>query len=187
MRVDSSGNVGIGTTAPTQKLEVAGATASRFVVTETRTPVSAQVAANTVEAIFGSYTNHRVVFRANNTEQMRLDTSGNLLFNSGYGSVATAYGCRAWVNFNGSGTVAIRSSFNVNSMTDDGTGTYRANFSTALPDTNYTGAGFSASNTTSNGFYECDIWPNTSSASWILVHWQDSFYDLDYVGAQWIR
>ena len=94
---------------------------------------------------------------------------------------------KAWVNFNGSGTVAIRSSFNVNSMTDDGTGTYRANFSTALPDTNYTGAGFSASNTTSNGFYECDIWPNTSSASWILVHWQDSFYDLDYVGAQWIR
>jgi hypothetical protein len=36
-------------------------------------------------------------------ERMRIDSSGNLLFNSGYGSVATAYGCRAWVNFNGTG------------------------------------------------------------------------------------
>ena len=37
---------------------------------------------------------------------MRIDTSGNLLFNSGYGSVATAYGCRAWVNFDGTSNSA---------------------------------------------------------------------------------
>ena len=58
-------------------------------------------------------------------------------FDSGYGSVATAYGCRAWVNFNGTGTVAIRSSGNVSSITDLGTGQYRVNFSTSMPDTNY--------------------------------------------------
>lgn len=45
--------------------------------------------------------------------------------------------CRAWVNFNGTGTVAIRSSFNVSSITDLGTGRYQVNFTTALPDGNY--------------------------------------------------
>jgi hypothetical protein len=45
--------------------------------------------------------------------------------------------CRAWVNFNGTGTVAIRASFNVSSITDNGTGSYTINFTTAMPDTNY--------------------------------------------------
>jgi hypothetical protein len=71
------------------------------------------------------------------TERMRLDSSGNLLFNSGYGSVATAYGCRAWVNFNGTGTPAIRASGNVSSITDNGTGDYTVNFTNAMPDANY--------------------------------------------------
>jgi hypothetical protein len=65
------------------------------------------------------------------------DASANLQFNSGYGSVATAYGCRAWVNFNGTGTVAIRASGNVSSITDNGSGDYTVNFTTAMPDANY--------------------------------------------------
>lgn len=63
--------------------------------------------------------------------------SGNLSFNSGYGSSAVAYGCRAWVNFNGTGTVAIRASGNVSSITDNGTGSFTVNFTTALPNANY--------------------------------------------------
>ena len=63
--------------------------------------------------------------------------SGNLSFNSGYGSSAVAYGCRAWVNFNGTGTPAILASGNVSSITDNGTGDYTVNFTTAMPDTNY--------------------------------------------------
>jgi len=47
------------------------------------------------------------------------------------------YPSRAWVNFNGTGTVAIRASANVSSITDGGTGTYTVNFTTAMPDTNY--------------------------------------------------
>jgi hypothetical protein len=43
----------------------------------------------------------------------------------------------AWVNFNGTGTVAIRSSYNVSSITDNGTGLYTVNFATALSDANY--------------------------------------------------
>lgn len=50
---------------------------------------------------------------------------------------APLYGCRAWVNFNGTGTVAIRASGNVSSITDNGTGDYTVNFTTAMPDANY--------------------------------------------------
>lgn len=63
--------------------------------------------------------------------------SGVFAFNSGYGSVAPAYGCRAWVNFNGTGTVAIRASGNVTSITDNGVGDYTINFTTAMSDANY--------------------------------------------------
>ncbi len=52
------------------------------------------------------------------------------------------YAARAWVNFNGTGTVAIRASGNVSSITDNGTGDYTINFTTAMPDANY---GFSVS------------------------------------------
>lgn len=45
--------------------------------------------------------------------------------------------CRAWVNFNGTGTVAIRQSFNVSSITDNGVGDYTVNFTTAMPDADF--------------------------------------------------
>jgi len=50
---------------------------------------------------------------------------------------APIYACRAWVNFNGTGTVAIRASGNVSSITDNGDGLYVVNFTTAMPDSNY--------------------------------------------------
>ncbi len=50
---------------------------------------------------------------------------------------APIYAARAWVNFNGTGTVAIRASGNVSSITDNGTGDYTVNFTAALADTNY--------------------------------------------------
>lgn len=66
-----------------------------------------------------------------------ISSSGDFKFNSGYGSIATAYAARAWVNFNGTGTVAIRASGNVSSITDNGTGDYTVNFTNAMPDANY--------------------------------------------------
>lgn len=50
---------------------------------------------------------------------------------------APLYMARAWVNFNGTGTVAIRASANVSSITDNGTGDYTVNFTTAMSDVNY--------------------------------------------------
>lgn len=79
--------------------------------------------------------------------------SGNLSFNSGYGSAAVAYGCRAWVNFDGTtntaGFCTIRGSGNVTSVADNGTGDYTVNFTTAMPDANYTPV-FSSTNFTDN-------------------------------------
>jgi len=54
---------------------------------------------------------------------------------------APVYACRAWVNFNGTGTVAIRASGNVSSITDNGVGDYTINFTTAMQDVDYALAG----------------------------------------------
>ena len=64
--------------------------------------------------------------------------SGNINFDGWINDDGSEnYKCRAWVNFNGTGTVAIRASGNVTSITDNGTGYYRVNFTTAMPDANY--------------------------------------------------
>jgi len=54
---------------------------------------------------------------------------------------APMYACRAWVNFNGEDTASIRASGNVSSITDNGTGDYTVNFTTAMPDANYAMSG----------------------------------------------
>ena len=71
-----------------------------------------------------------------------IDTQALSLFNAS-GS-APVYACRAWVNFNGTGTVAINASGNVSSITDNGTGDYSVNFTTAMPDANYATSAFAA-------------------------------------------
>jgi uncharacterized protein (AIM24 family) len=84
-----------------------------------------------------SDTSGQIDFQSAGSTKATIDTSGNLKFDSGFGSVGTAYGVRAWVNFNGTGTVAIRDSGNVSSITDHGTGQYTTNFTTNMPDVNY--------------------------------------------------
>jgi hypothetical protein len=60
--------------------------------------------------------------------------------------------CRAWVNFNGTGTVAIRASFNVTSVADNGTGDYTVNFTNAMPDADYAPCGTTGSTSANNVF-----------------------------------
>jgi hypothetical protein len=76
-------------------------------------------------------------FAEGGTATGQFDSSGNFKFNSGYGSVATAYACRAWVNFQGIGTLTIRASGNVSSITDNAEADYTVNFTNAMPDANY--------------------------------------------------
>ena len=64
------------------------------------------------------------------------ETSTGAIPNMGGADVSTRL-CSAWVNFNGIGTVAIRASYNVSSITDNGVGNYTMNFTTAMSDANY--------------------------------------------------
>ena len=151
------GNVGIGTTDPTSKLQVVGDVDASAGVLKVGSGLSAH---QTSRAILEYATNTSTVRcygatagtgnfavkvggggGSTDTTALSITTTGDLKFNSGYGSVATAYGCRAWVNFNGGGTPAIRASGNVSSITDLGIGNYRVNFGATMPDVNYTVVG----------------------------------------------
>ena len=61
------------------------------------------------------------------------------------------YKCRAWVNFNGTGTVAIRASGNVSSITDNAVGLFTVNFINAMPDSNYAVCGVAKDTDSSYG------------------------------------
>ena len=78
---------------------------------------------------------------------------------------APLYMARAWVNFNGTGTVAIRGSGNVSSITDNGTGDYTVNFTTAMSDTNYSMEGSSTHDAGSYDSYLCTDNDNTPFAT----------------------
>jgi hypothetical protein len=99
--IGTTGNVGIGTTSPTGLLDVFSS--STGVIRSRGGSVTGYMFGSSAGglAAVGTETNHPFSVYVNGTEQGRFDTSGNFQFNSGYGSVATAYGCRAWVNFNG--------------------------------------------------------------------------------------
>ena len=76
--------------------------------------------------------------------------------------VSTAQVAKAWVNFNGAGTVTIRDSFNVSSVTDDGTGLYTINFTNPMSDTNYTMISGGSSGTATGGSVNFVIAETTS-------------------------
>ena len=110
-------------------------------------------------------------------------------FNNGYSSAATVYGCRAWVNFNG-GSAAIRASGNVSSITRNSTGNYTVNFTTAMPDTNYSQHIHAFPETTSAGGYGAGSYRGTQQKTTSLfrfatVNYTDSvfsdFQEIDVV------
>ena len=65
------------------------------------------------------------------------DIAANAVTTAKLGSAEVSGLCKAWVNFNGTGVVAIRASYNVSSITDNGAGDYTVNFTTAFADANY--------------------------------------------------
>jgi hypothetical protein len=76
------------------------------------------------------------------------DDAGVLATQNGMTGIA-----KAWVNFDGTGTPAIRASFNVSSITDNGTGDYTVNFTTAMPNANYAVAGIAMYPTSTNSHF----------------------------------
>ena len=132
---DSNNRLGVGTATPVSSIETNGT-------------ITAPTLAATNLKHASSASNNIVLDNSGNTA-----VGGTLSFNSGYGSAATAYGCRAWVNFNGTGAVAIRASGNVTSITDNGTGDYTVNIATALTDANYSAVGSCGSGAAGNDDY----------------------------------
>ena len=97
---------------------------------------------------------------------------------------APVFACRAWVDFNGTGTVAIRASGNVSSITDDGTGLYTVNFTTALPDANYASSiqAVRASGSNTQGNIRAVATPKTTTTFLIEVtNFSTASIDADFV------
>jgi hypothetical protein len=166
VRIDSAGLVGIGTASPSYQLDVAGyirssaASQPQLILNSTASgswksnirfqnsgSAKYEIGVDTASAGANNFYFYDAVAAVN---RAAITSTGVFQFDSGYGSSAAAYGCRAWVNFNGTGTVAIRASGNVSSITDNGVGDYTVNFTTAMPDANYSVVACSSSNVSSN-------------------------------------
>jgi hypothetical protein len=190
MRINSSGNVGIATTNPQKKLSVVGIDgASGQTEGNSRTSLFLDNNGANYLSIFTSTsgdggiffsdngsnnggmvyetTNDALYFRANNAERMRIASDGTISTTIG-STLYGAYSARAWVNFNGTGTVAIRQSRNVSSITDNNTGDYTVNFTTAMPDGEYAlsgGASRGSGDTSTNGPFAVGIFQATTPAT----------------------
>ena len=140
---DSSGNLGVGTATPAYRLDVR--------TSDTTNPAgyfyNTSAASNSPALIARGGANNADAARIisaqdySGNEEFGISGTGEFRINAGFGSAGLAYGCRAWVNFDGTGTPAIRASGNVTSITDNGTGDYTLNFTTAMPDANFSMVG----------------------------------------------
>jgi hypothetical protein len=120
---------------------------------------------------------------------MTISGSTGVTYPDGSSQSSGQQACKAWVNFNGTGTVAIRASFNVTSITDRGTGLYTVNLTNALSDANYSVVG-SAANSFSDTERNRAITPvPLNSSSCYINAWTDtgSASDVEYAFASIFR
>lgn len=142
-------------TLATGTITMPGSPADGMVVTFTTTQeiTALTISGNAGQSIGGTQTTQLPANSSLSFVYCLSDTTWYKSSGSALGNVGTApvYAARAWVNFNGTGTVAIRASGNVSSITDNGTGDYTVNFTTAMPDANYSWVSESGNFTDNNG------------------------------------
>jgi hypothetical protein len=178
--------VGVGTTTPQGKFNVSsgtsffGANSQTYSIGVGYSQVRVSASETYYVGATDSATPDMVFSNSAGTERARLTDTGNFQFNSGYGSVATAFGCRAWINFDGTlvtnpaSTTGIRGSGNVSSVLDNGTGDYTINFTNPMPDGNYAAVGLSkeydgTTGTTLNLYLGKQTVANTLNANFVRV------------------
>ena len=151
MVINSSGNVGIGTSSPSYRLDVQTSDTTNPAGYFYNTSGSSNSPALIARGGANNSGDARIIIAQDSSgnEEFGISGTGELRVNAGFGSAGIGYVCRAWVNFNGTGTVAIRASGNVSSITDNGTGNYTLNFTNAMSDANYAVTGAIAQGATS--------------------------------------
>lgn len=116
------------------------------------TPTQLPTATTTVKGIVELATQAEVSSGVDSTRAITPNTlSGGVKSVLNASGSAPIYACRAWVNFNGDGILTVRSSGNVTSVVDNGTGDYTINFATAMQDTGYAVMGCADREATSTG------------------------------------
>ena len=100
---------------------------------------------------------------------------------------APIYPCRAWVNFNGTSTVAIRGSGNVSSITDNGTGDYTVNFTTAMSDANYAPALAIQRQTSGVAGFSRNVTATSSAYRLLTTDGSGVALDVEYIGVTILR
>ena len=96
------------------------------------------------------------------------------------------YTAKAWVNFNGTGTVAIRASGNVSSITDNGTGDYTVNFTVAMADANYSGVATSRRSLIYKSYGNATLLPTSASAAQVCTGVEDVYSGETPVDSEWV-
>lgn len=212
MRIDSSGKVGIGASTVDSALHIE-VTNPLVTLEDSTNALKATVNGENGNLVLSADTANAsgsasyIGFEVDTSEAMRITSSGGVSF----GSSGTAYGTsgqvltsngnaapswqnasggagtlEAWVNFNGTGTVAIREDGNVSSITDNGTGRYQINFSTALTDTNYAVCGLAGRSISNNNVVGLGGSPQnvsmlTTSCRIITTNIGGTASDMDYI------
>lgn len=152
VRIDGSGRTGFGTANPGTSLDVTLPSTSATIGNVRVSPSTAGQArfhlfngGAVAEWLFGQKTSTDHNFKLSKSvagsevDYLTVTTGGLFQIDSGYGSVATAYGCRAWANIYAGATPSLRASGNISSVTDAGSGVgdFLVSFTTAMPDANY--------------------------------------------------
>lgn len=193
MTIATDQRVSIGTSTTGQRVVVGGEADTRVQIDGSSTGgIYLTQAGNNAGTIRGTSSNGIEILAPSVGSTAFFRADGNFQFNSGYGSVATAYGCRAWVNFDGD-PISIRASGNVSSITDNGTGDYTVNFTAAMPDANYSivggfsrepvGGGNSTNtyNINTNNTTGADVAPTTSGFRVAVLVYGVGGRDINYI------
>ena len=141
MTLDASGNLMLGATTASGLLYLQSSTNPCFRMGYGGANALHEITWDSSDLVIsadrGNAVSSNLIFKNDGSEKARIDSAGQLHTLSTGGVVRAAYAARAFVNFNGIGTVAIRGSGNVSSLTDNGVGLYTVNYTTAMSNTNY--------------------------------------------------